>query len=461
MDRTDVEIVGSAWAKMAPDMVRLFRDLWACPELPGMEYRSVAILTDFLKAHGFAVEVGIGGVPTAFLARKAGAAGAPRIGILAEYDALPSLDNAALARRTGTGRLPGHGCGHNHIGPANCGAAIAAAMAAEALSLPGEICVIGCPAEEICWGKIALQDAGVFDGFDSLLTSHGDYQNGSLSRPCHAMASGEFVFRGDSAHAGMGVLRNALKTAEDAIAAFIAALPDRFPEINEKHVFLSAGIMPGVMPDEVRLWCSLRHRELGPVMEAYRGMERIFREVAARTGVEVEEKFVSACRGYLPNDVLGKVLDDSLRIVGAPKWSAGDIAFMQDLSQAASPGKPFDLHRDITYFTDGIDYYAQDDGDASWIVPLGRVNWAYPTGVPIHHWAWTALSGHAAGDAGPLMASEALALAAVDLLIHPDKIAQAKTELAARVGAQQIRVIPPGITQIMQADPLAFWEARW
>ena len=124
MDRTDVEIVGSAWAKMAPDMVRLFRDLWACPELPGMEYRSVAILTDFLKAHGFAVEVGIGGVPTAFLARKAGAVGAARIGILAEYDALPTLDNAAIARRSGAGRLPGHGCGHNHIGPANCGAAI-------------------------------------------------------------------------------------------------------------------------------------------------------------------------------------------------------------------------------------------------------------------------------------------------------------------------------------------------
>jgi aminobenzoyl-glutamate utilization protein B len=461
MERTDVEAGRSAWAKLAPDMARLFRSLWACPELPGMEYKSVAILTEFLKEHGFAVEIGIGGVPTAFLARKAGAAKVPRIGILAEYDALPSLDNAAIAKRTGSGRLPGHGCGHNHIGPANCGAAIAAAMAMEALSVAGEVCVIGCPAEEICWGKIALQDAGVFDGFDALLTSHGDYQNGSLSRPCHAMASGEFIFRGDSAHAGIGVLRNALKTAEEAMAAFVAAFPEQFPGINEKHVFRSAGIMPGVMPDEVRLWCSLRHRDLEPVMAAYYGMERIFRDVAARTGVEVEEKFVSACRGYLANDVLGKVLEESLRIVGAPKWSAADIAFMEALSLVASPGKPFDLHRDISFFNDGIDYYAQDDGDASWIVPLGRVNWAYPTGVPIHHWAWTALSGHTASDAGPLMASEALALAVVDLMINPNKIAQAKAELAARVGPQQIRVVAPGVSQIMRADPLAFWEARW
>lgn len=461
MQSSEVDVVRSQWAEVAPEISRLFRDLWACPELPGMEYESVAILTGFLRAHGFAVEEGIGGVPTAFLARRPGAAGGPRIGILAEYDALPSLDNAALARRSGTGRKPGHACGHNHIGPANCGAAIAAALAAEALNLPGEVCVIGCPAEEICWGKIALQEAGVFDSFDVLLTSHGDYQNGALSRPCHAVVSGEFVFRGDSAHAGMGAGRNALKTAEDALAAFVAAMPEEFAGINEKHVYRVAGIMPGVMPEEVRLWCSLRHRELGPVMDAYRRMEAMFRAVAAQTCVEVEEKFVSACRGYLANDVVGRVLDDCLRVIGPPRWSNTDIAFMEELSGVATPGKPFDLHREIAFFDEGIDYYGQDDGDASWIVPLGRVNWAYPTGVPIHHWAWTALSGHAASDPGPLMASEALALGAVQLLRHPERIEAAKAELAARVGPEEIRVVPPGINQIMREDPLAFWEARW
>ena len=460
MDPFKATAVRAELAKLVPQMTRLFRDQWACPELPGMEYQSVANLTGFLEAHGFAVERGVCGVPTAFLARKGSAGGGPRIGILAEYDALPSLDNAAVPHRSGTGRRPGHGCGHNHIGPANCGAAIAAAIAAEALSLQGEICVIGCPAEEILWGKIALQEAGVFDTFDALLTSHGDYQNGALSRPCYAVASGEFIFRGDSAHAGMGVARNALKTAEDAMAAFIAEA-DRFTGVNEKHVFRMAGIMPGVMPDEVRVWCSLRHRDIDPVMIAYRGIETVFRSVAARTGVEVEEKFVSASRGYLANDVLADLLDESLAQVGPPRWTDEDIGFMQALSEAASPGKPFELHRDINCFKDGIDYYGQDDGDASWIVPLGRVNWAYPTGVPIHHWAWTALSGHPASDPGPLMASEALALAAVDLLAQPETIARAKAELASRVGPQTIRVIPPGITQIMRDDPLAFWEARW
>jgi aminobenzoyl-glutamate utilization protein B len=460
MDSARASVVSTEWAKLVPQITRLFRDQWACPELPGMEYQSVANLTGFLDSHGFLIERGVGGVPTAFLARRAGAQGGPRIGILAEYDALPSLDNSAVPHRSGTGRRPGHGCGHNHIGPANCGAAIAAAIAVETLSLSGEICVIGCPAEEILWGKIALQEAGIFDSFDVLLTSHGDYQNGALSRPCHAVVSGEFIFRGDSAHAGLGGARNALKTAEEAMATFLAEAA-RFPGINEKHVFRMAGIMPGVMPEEVRLWCSLRHRDLDPAMAAYRGMDAAFRAVASTTGVEVEEKFVAASRGYLANDVLADVLDESLRLVGPPRWTDTDIGFMQALSEAASPGKPFDLHREISCFKDGLDYYGQDDGDASWIVPLGRVNWAYPVGVPIHHWAWTALSGHPASDPGPLMASEALALAAVDLLARPETIARARSELVSRVGPQTIKVIPPGITQIMRDDPLAFWEARW
>ncbi len=460
LDQTRASMVKTEVNQLQPTLTGLFRTLWGCPELPGMEYESVAHLTGFLQSQGFVVELGTGGVPTAFLARRGDPAG-PRIGILAEYDALPGLDNTASAARQGSGRRPGHGCGHNHIGPANCGAAIAAAVVAAKLGLPGEICVIGCPAEEILWGKIALQGAGVFDGFDALLTSHGDYQNGALSRPCHAVAMGEFIFRGDSAHAGMGAARNALKSAEDAIAAFLALMPGRFPGINEKHVFRSAGIMPGVMPEEVRLWGSLRHQDFEAVLQAYQGMKETFLHIAAKTGVTVEERFIAACRGYLANEVLGHLLDDCLHHIGPPAWSEQDMAFMAALSDVASPGKPFDLHREIAFFDDGIDYYGQDDGDASWIVPLGRVNWAYPTGVPIHHWAWTALSGHAASDAGPLMATEALALAAVELLAQPEKIVAARAELARRVGHQKISVVPPGITQIMQTDPLAFWEARW
>ena len=452
--------VREAWSGLRPEIVALFAELWAMPEMPGMEFQSAERLARFLEDHGFQVERGACGLPTAFIGRK-GAGGGPRIGILAEYDALPGLDNEAVPYRQGTGRKPGHGCGHNHIGPANAGAGIAAALAAERLGVAGEIVVIGCPAEEILWGKLALQQAGAFHGLDAILTSHGDYQNGALSRPCHAACAGEFVFRGDSAHGGKATSRNALGAAEEAIATFKALCEERFGDSQFRHVFRMAGIMPGVTPDEVRVWCSLRHADYEAMLGVYEAMVESFAASAGRERTGFEHKFISACRGYLPNDTLGRVLAGCLERVGPPQWAPEDIAWMRELSAVATPGEPFNLHRELAYFDTDIDYYAQDDGDLSWAVPLGRVNWAYPAGVPIHNWAWTALSGHTSSTPGPLMASEALALTAVELLTRPDLIAAAKDELATRVSGRTITTRVTGVAPIMIADPLAFWEARW
>ena len=227
MTRPPVEAAAlAAWSDLVPQIVERFDSMFLVPELACLEFESMAILADWLQSHGFAVTRGAGGVPTAFVARKGNGKG-PRIGILAEYDALPGLENAPLPHRTGKGRANGHGCGHNHIGPANTGAAIAAAQALQQLELDGEIVVIGCPAEEIIWGKLALQAAGIFDGLDVILTSHGDYQNGAISRSCHAVANGEFRFTGESAHSGMGTARDALAAAETARATTAGAADRR------------------------------------------------------------------------------------------------------------------------------------------------------------------------------------------------------------------------------------------
>ena len=447
------------WQQHRPRIEAMFSELWAQPEMPAMEYTSMAVLSGFLEDNGFSVKRGAGGVPTAFVGRKGSRSG-PRIGILAEYDALPCLDNEAVPYRKGTGRRPGHGCGHNHIGPANTGAGIAAALALEELGLAGEIVVIGCPAEEIGWGKLALQDAGVFDGLDVVLTSHGDYQNGSLSRPCHATASGEFRFTGDSAHSGMGTLRDALKTAEAAIAAF-EALSASLPDLQFKHIFRVAGVAPGVMPEEVRIWCSVRHLDFDALMAGYDQMEQTFRRVAEQAGVGFSAHLIAACRGYLGNDAVGRVLQEALEVVGPPAWTDDDIAWMTELSTHSAPGQPFELHRTLEYFDTGVDYYGQDDGDLSWAVPLGRVNWAYPTTVPIHHWAWTAHSGHKSSSPGPLMASEALAIAAVELAQNDRAIEAAKAELAQRIAGQVIAPPLYGAREILTTDPASFWDASW
>lgn len=460
IDPAVATLTGACSQALRPEIEDLFRQQWADPELPGMETRSSARLARWLERHGFLVEMAAGGIPTAFVARS-GAGNGPVIAILAEYDALPGLDNEAAPVRKSLGLAAGHACGHNHIGPANAGAAIAAAMACRELGIGGEIRVVGCPAEEILWGKIALLRAGVFAGIDAILTSHGDYQTGALSRPCQSVVSGEFVYAAESGHGGQTGQRNALLVAEDAVSAAMRAIDNDYPGVLLRHVLRKAGVMPSIMPSETRLWFTTRGFDYETTRAAYEAIARLASDAAQRAGVSCRHQFISESRGYLPNDTLGRLLFDAMREAGAPQWAEPDLAFMRELCRACAPDTPMEIDSEIRYFDSGEDYYGQDDGEVSWRIPLGRVNWAYPKQVPIHHWAWTALSGHPASHPGPLAASQALALAAVMLLRAPRFIADARAELRRRVTGITLAEPRLGAITTMTRTPQSFWAASW
>ena len=94
---------------------------WSCrtgstpiPEPAYEEHHAAAWVAEALARHGFEVQAPAGSLATAIRAVKRGGGGdGPRIGILAEYDALPGL---------------GHGCGHNTMAASGVGAAIALAV---------------------------------------------------------------------------------------------------------------------------------------------------------------------------------------------------------------------------------------------------------------------------------------------------------------------------------------------
>src|SRR5712692_5533923 len=103
--------VRDRWCRLRPEIVAHFERLWQVPELPLLEVRAAAALGEWLAGHGFAVETGTGGLPTAFVARY-GTENGPALGILAEYDALPGQGNAARPERADDGQPAGHACGH-------------------------------------------------------------------------------------------------------------------------------------------------------------------------------------------------------------------------------------------------------------------------------------------------------------------------------------------------------------
>lgn len=52
------------WSDLAGEIKHLFGEMWNIPELSAMEYRSSALLCDFIERSGFFVDIGVGGVPT-------------------------------------------------------------------------------------------------------------------------------------------------------------------------------------------------------------------------------------------------------------------------------------------------------------------------------------------------------------------------------------------------------------
>ncbi|MFJ6940634.1 amidohydrolase [Streptomyces sp. NPDC101132] len=151
------------------------------PEPAYEEHRAARRLTAELAREGFRVDRGTAGLATAFTASAGGGRG-PRVALLLEYDALPGL---------------GHACGHNLIAAAGLGAALA--LRAALGDPPGTLLAVGTPAEERGGGKVALVEAGVFDGVDAALMVHPGVHSWSWA-PLTASAQVRVGFHGRAAH---------------------------------------------------------------------------------------------------------------------------------------------------------------------------------------------------------------------------------------------------------------------
>ena len=106
-------------------------DIYDHPEVGHQEFHAQKVLTDYLKDCGYQVELGTGGLETAFRGEFSNGQGGPRIGLLCEYDALEGI---------------GHACAHHLQGPSILGAA--RALKDWAGDTPFSVVVYGTPAEE-------------------------------------------------------------------------------------------------------------------------------------------------------------------------------------------------------------------------------------------------------------------------------------------------------------------------
>ena len=137
----------SAIDERAEEIFGISDSIWDYAETAFGEYRSARLLSGALEKHGFTVERGVAGIPTAFIATYG--SGRPVIGIQAEYDALDGLSQEACVTepKPVPGKTAGHGCGHNLF----AGGSFAAALAVQSFLAErgsGTVKFFGCPAEE-------------------------------------------------------------------------------------------------------------------------------------------------------------------------------------------------------------------------------------------------------------------------------------------------------------------------
>ncbi|MDT8320435.1 MAG: amidohydrolase [Xanthomonadales bacterium] len=281
--------------------------IWNLSELGYQEFESSALLQEKLKAEGFEVEAGVAGIPTAFVA-EAGSGG-PVIALLAEFDALPGITQAALpVREEIPGKAGGQACGHHLFGTASLGAAVAVRRWLRENDLPGTIRVYGTPAEEGGSGKAYLVREGLFDDVDAVLSWHpGDVNRAELSSSL-ANRSARFNFSGVSAHAAAAPEK--ARSALDGVEAFnymINLMREHVPQETRIHYVITAGgEAPNVVPDHAQVYYYVRHPDARVLLELWARVEAAARGAAAGTGTSVEWEIMHGNHSLLPNRVIAE-----------------------------------------------------------------------------------------------------------------------------------------------------------
>ena len=411
-------------------------EIWDLAELGYQESRSAELLAGDLEAHGFTVERGVAGIPTAFVASYG--SGHPVIGILGEYDALPGINQDRVPeRRPVEGKDRGHACGHNLFGTASAAAAMAVAEWLEATGSPGTVRFYGTPAEEGGSGKVYMVRAGLFDDADVVLTWHAGDRNDASPGSNLAVKSAKFRFRGISSHAAAAPDRG--RSALDGVESMdymTNLLREHVPQETRIHYVITAGGQaPNVIPDFAEVYYYVRH----PDPETVRGIfDRVVAaaEGAARgTGTTVDFEVMGGSYSRLPVESLQRVIYENLEAVGGVAYDPEEERFARLVKETLDAEPALGSEKEIQPFQWQQGYASSDNGDVSWMTPMGTLSTAtWVPGTAAHSWQAVAADGMSIGVKGMMVAAKTLAFSAMDLMSDPGKLAEVMKEFRQRRG---------------------------
>jgi amidohydrolase len=372
------------------ELLSISRTIHHNPELGLHEHRACELLATALAESGFQVENPVAGLDTAFVATCRGDRPGPRIGIAAEYDCVPDL---------------GHACGHNIIAASAAGAALALRSIIDETG--GSVTVFGTPDEEAVspesrGGKVVMAEAGIFDDVDVVLMTHPTSGSNVVWDYTFPLKDFNVTFLGKPAHYTVpheGV--NAL----ECLLSFLAAAKAMQSNWRSGVMFAftivnGGGESPIIIPPKATAHVAMKAFDAAYLEQVFSAVEHCAGHIADTMGAKVKVKMNGEYKSTIPNFGLVKLVQRNLLSLGAPVIDPEES--QRALERLDYPGPSTDF------------------ADVSWVVP--GIHWWCSLGEAprvLHTPEFAEAAGSADGDRAVLLASQVMAMTAVDILTTP------------------------------------------
>ena len=340
-------------AEFHAEMTAWRRDFHEHPELAFEEVRTAGIVAEKLRAFGCdEVHTGIARTGVVGVIRGANAASGRAIGLRADMDALPILEDTGLPYASKTpGRM--HACGHDGHTTMLLGAA---KYLAETRNFEGTVHVIFQPAEENFGGAEVMVKEGLFERFpmERVFGLHNwpglpagtfAWREGPVMA---AVANLEVTIAGKGAHGAMPHHGNDPIVVAAAIVQALQSIVARNVEPVDAGVItighINGGHTYNVIPQSVTMLGTARWfaAEVGELLE------KRFREtvagIAAAFGATAEAKFIRIYPATINEAVstglaadAARAVQGEARVIHMPKPTMGgeDFSFMLNAKDGA------------------------------------------------------------------------------------------------------------------------------
>lgn len=396
--------------EILPEIIKMSEDIYCHPELGFKEFNTRKKVTAHLDAAGIPYkDVAYTGLTATLDSGKPG----PNIGLIAEFDAVPTLGHPYANEKD----YAAHTCGHY----AQIGVMLSLFLAIKESDMLRDLCgkvtLLVTPGEEFCdmdyrksliaegkikypSGKQEMIYEGVFDDIDIMLSCHAmgidmEKYHAEIGSSLNGFIQKRAIFTGKATHAGAnpegGI--NALNAANLAMTG-INFLRETFraeDAIRVHFVMQEGGQTVNTVPARTQLEMYVRAKTVDAIFETEAKVNRALRAGAFAIGCDLE---IQDTPGYFPlhqdenlTELLKKhirnYMDDSMIAQGTHGFASGDmgdISMMWPTVEIGTAGFTGTLHgKDFKtadpvqafevparYFADAIEDMLSDGGTAAW-----------------------------------------------------------------------------------------------